>query len=157
MNRLALLSLLLLPALAQAAYTCDPNATPAEIHQAFGVELERLHAEQKAAESTHQAELTSRADELVKTGAWTPADRGTFFQDLMLDETFKAEEAIKADYLAAFMASLQGAEKASGKDPAAVCKHAEEALATFREIRSSSERQWEYMKAQMAMVPPKLR
>ncbi|GAB2509407.1 hypothetical protein [Lysobacter humi (ex Lee et al. 2017)] len=157
MNRLTVLSLLLVPALAQAAYTCDPNAQPAEIQQAFGVELERLHAEQKAAETAHQAELTSRADDLVRTGAWTAADRGKFFQDLMLDETFKAEEAIKADYLAAFMASLQAAERASGKDPAAVCKHADDALATFGEIRSSSERQWQYMKAQMALVPPKIR
>lgn len=157
MNRLVLLGLLLLSSPSQAAYTCDPSATPAEIRQAFGVELERLHAEQKTAETAHQSDLTSRADELVKTGAWTPADRGKFFLDLMLDDTFKAEEAIKADYLAAFMANLQAAEKASGRDSAAVCKHAQEALATFGEIRSSSERQWQYMKAQMAMVPPRIR
>lgn len=157
MTRLALLSLLLVPALSQAAYTCDSGATPTEMHRAFAVELERLHAEQKAAETTHQDELTRRADGLVSTGAWTRADRGKFFLDLLLDDAFKAEEAIKADHLAAFMASLQAAEKASGKDPAAVCKHAEEALATFGEIRKSNERQWQYIKAQMGMVPPSIR
>ncbi|MFC0682899.1 hypothetical protein ACFFGH_34155 [Lysobacter korlensis] len=155
MNRIALLGLLLFPMLSHAAYRCDPSAAPDVIEQSFGAELERLSAAQKAAEATHEAKLSRIGDELVKSGAWSSADRARFYQDLMVDQIFAKEEKLKAKYLASFMASMEAAEKASGKDSAELCRLAEGALSIFGEIVSSNQRQWHYMENELSKVQRK--
>lgn len=155
MRRTALLCLLLLPSLSQAAYRCDPAAGPEGIEQAFGAEIERLSAAQKASDAAYQARLEGLADDLVRSGAWSAEDRGRFFLDLLTDDAFANEEALKKERLGAFMARMGAAAEAAGTDGAGACRNAEQAIGVFEEIIASSERQWRHMEAELAKVPRK--
>ena len=153
MRRIALFCLLLLPSLSQAAYRCDPAAGPDAIEKGFGAEIERLGAAQKASDAAYQARLEGRADELVRSGAWSTEDRGRFYLDLLTDDVFASEEALKKERLAAFMARISAAAEAAGTDGPAACRNAEQAIGVFEEIIASSERQWRHMEAELAKVP----